>query len=136
MNAKFEVNQRQDGETVKEFVQRCKLTLDEIVWVESQAVVGDPSLPRLRAALADAGFEVLELNLSNDGEDLEFRVRVTERVAAPDSDALLRLWIAAFRQAGFQLGFEEIAVIGVEDAVVRGRKLAGPIAEIAERGAR
>ena len=92
----------------------------------------EPTKPLVLQLVADAGFEDIELNLSDDGEDLSFKLRVTEQVAAQDSDALLELWIAAFRRAGFQIGFEEIAITGVAEALVSGQTLTGPIAEIAE----
>jgi hypothetical protein len=55
MIAKFEVNQKREAETLKEFVERSKLSPTELTWVESQPVLGDPSLRRLRTALGDAG---------------------------------------------------------------------------------
>jgi hypothetical protein len=91
-------------------VFEVKPTLDEIVWVDSQAVIGDPSLPRLRAAPADAGFEVLELNLSNDGEDLSFAVRVTELVGAQVRTHCSSFGLPAFEARAIELATRRFAL--------------------------
>jgi hypothetical protein len=132
---RFAPNGRREGETVQQFVQRNQLTPEQTAWPQTQPVRGNPSLQRLSMALADAGFDDIHLRLSGDGEDVSFKVRLTERVMAQDSDELLRLWIATFRQAGFRVGFEEIGFIDVDGTRISGHTLVGPIDEIAEHGA-
>lgn len=85
--------------------------------------------------MADAGFADIEVQLSADRQDVSFNVRFTERVAAKDYEALLRLWITAFRAAGFRVGFEEIGIADADGTLVYGTTLTGPIAEVAECGA-
>jgi len=131
--AKFEVNQRRGGETVREFIERSKLTPEEIAWVQAQPVVGDPSVDRLRTALADEGFEDIELNLCNDWEDLSFTMRVSQRVAAQHSESLLKLWITSFRSAGFPIGYQEIGITDVQGDLVGGRSLTAPLEELGGR---
>ncbi len=132
---KFRPNGRGEAETVQELVKRNRLTPEQTAWPQTQPVRGTPSLQRLSMALADAGFDDIHLRLSGDGEDVSFKVRLTERVMAQDSDALLRLWITTFRQAGFPIGFEEIGIIDVDGTLISGQALVGPIDEIAEHGA-
>ncbi len=131
----FQPNVRRETETVQRFLERNALTAEEVAWQQALPVVGNPSLRRLHAALAEAGFADIELRLSADQQDLSFNVRVTDQVAAQDSDSLLRSWIIALRAAGFRVGFEEIGISDAEGSLVYGQALTGPIAEIAEHGA-
>jgi len=133
MRARIKLNQRRAGESIRDFVERNKLTKEQTAWTESQQVIGHPSLSRLSAALTDAGFADIELGLSDEGENLSFRVQVTELVPASDSDALLRQWITAFRKAGFRIGFEEIGIADVKGSVITGHTLTAPPYEIARR---
>jgi hypothetical protein len=131
--ARFEVNQRREGETIAAFVQRSALTPEESAWGTSQPVVGQPCLTRLRTALTETGFEVLELTPSDDGDDLDFRLRVTERVAAPDSKALLRTWVRALRASGYEVGLDGVGIRDVDGDIVTGRSLTAPHEELYRR---
>lgn len=133
MTAKFEASHRREAETVQEFVQRSKLTPEQIAWTESQPVVGEPSLPRLRAVLADAGFADIQLTLSSAGEDLSFSMRVTERVEARDTESLFRLWISTFRAAGYPIGYQEIGIANVRGDLIGGHALTAPLEELGRR---
>jgi hypothetical protein len=132
---KFGPNCRAESESIADFVTRSELTAEDIAWTQGQQVHGRPSLPRLRATLAEAGFADIELRLSADRQDLSFQVRVTDQVAARDSDSLLRLWITALRAAGFNVGIGEVGITAAEGDLVYGQALTGPLAEIAEHGA-
>jgi hypothetical protein len=131
----FRPNSRSESEIVHGFLERTALTPEEVAWQQALPVVGSPSPRRLRAALAEAGLADIDPRLSAEGQDLSFKMRVTDRVGAHDSDSLVRLWIAAFRAAGFRVGFKEVGIIGADGSAVYGQALTGPIAEIAERGA-
>ncbi len=132
---KFKTNCKAKLETVQDFVKRCRLTPEDIHWPHTQPVAGKPELDRLRTMLAKAGFTDINLKLSDNKQDLSFEVRLTAQVNAEGNDALLRLWITAFRAAGFPVGFEEIGITDVDGNLISGHTLTGPIAEIAEHGA-
>jgi hypothetical protein len=132
---KFGPNCKAQSESIAEFVARSRLTPEEIAWTQSQPVHGRPDLDRLRAELAKAGFEDIEIEPSADRERLSFRMRLTERVVAEDNDALLRSWITALRSAGFRVGFEEVGVADVEGNFISADALTAPLEEICEQGA-
>jgi hypothetical protein len=131
----FTSNGTPGPDTVQVQVARRPLSSEEAAWVQRQPVHGKPDLNRLRAELAEAGFEAVELQLSADREFLTFQARVTYRVGTMDDDLLLRRLASIFRRAGFAVGFEELAIVEVDGACLSGHTLTGPLAEICEHGA-
>ena len=119
----FTVNGRRADETIAEFIERNRITDEQLAWVEAQPLRGKPSLRRLRAAFAGAGFEDISLQLSDDHQDLEFRVRLTPNVNAEDSESLVRLWIKILRSSGFCVGFSEAGITDLAGAVAHGTTL-------------
>jgi hypothetical protein len=110
-----------------------RVTEEEMAWTQAQPVVGAPSLSRLAAALRTAGWEPLELVLSNDGESLEFSLRGQSRVAVERKNAL-RTLIGVFRQAGFRVGFTEVAIDFFDGERLTGVSLVAPLEHVCEHG--
>jgi hypothetical protein len=133
--SRFGVNERGTGESIEEFVARSRLTPAEVAWVDRQPVHGAPSLRRLRANLAEAGFADIRLGLNPSGEELVLQVRLTHEVDAEDSQSFLRLLVRALRAAGFGVGFSEVGIVNVDGAVIGCYALTGPFIEIMEHGA-
>jgi hypothetical protein len=111
-----------------------KVTAAELAWQQKQPVVGPPSLPRLRAALKQAGFERVRLKLDANHEGLAFALRPGTLAGQPVRDRLLKLLIRTFRSAGFDIGWSELAVHSTGTSII-GATLTGPIDEVAEDGA-
>jgi hypothetical protein len=133
--ANFRLRERGASESFAEFLARNRITDEEIAWVQSQPVVGAPSLRRLRAKLGQAGFAAIKLDLYASGEVLDFKVRLTPQVMAEESDSLVRLWIRIFRESGFNVGFCEVGISNVDGTLFSGLTLTGPIDQVAEHGA-
>ena len=132
---RFGPNVRRESESISEFVARSRITPAEVAWVDRQPVHDTPSLRRLRANLADAGFADIRLGLYPSGEEMAFQVRLTHRAAAEDSQSFLRLLLRALRAAGFRVGFSEVGIAYVDGAVIGCYALTGPLIEIMEHGA-
>lgn len=105
-------------------------------WEHDQPVVGSPSLDRLAGALRIAGWEPLELALSGDSEFVSFNLRRNAVVGgvADSREAMLRSLIPTFRQAGFAVGFSEIAIDAFDGEYVTGGTLVGPLEEVCLQG--
>lgn len=105
-------------------------------WEHDQPVVGSPSLHRLAETLRAVGWEPLELALSDDGEFVAFNLRrnAVLRGVADSREAALRSLIPTFRQAGFAVGFSEVAIDAFDDEYVTGGTLVGPLEEVCSRG--
>ena len=110
------------------------LTPEEITWTNQQPVVGTPSLMRLRAALDAAGLRPVELVLTSDGENVEFRLERGPAVRHMDREQTLRNLITTFRASGFQVGFVELGLGDFEDEFVSGMSFVAPLERVCERG--
>jgi hypothetical protein len=111
-----------------------RVTDVEYAWQRRQPVRPPASLPRLRAALRSAGFSNIRLRLDSDRESLTFSMSRESRLRRTEGDKLLRLLIRAFRDGGFNAGFEELALDQV-GASITGMTLTGALAEVAMNGA-
>jgi hypothetical protein len=129
--ANFKVNVRSASESIVEFIERSRLTPEQIAWAQSLPVNGTPDLNRLRIGLANAGFADIQFQLSGH-DSLSFTVRLTGQVSADDSASLLRQWVATFRCAGFRIGLEEIGIDDVDGPLISGTTWTGPLEEVAE----
>ena len=109
---------------------------EEIAWTQAQPVAGSPSLSGLAAALRAAGWEPVELALSDDREFLTFSVRRGDHLShkATDRENAIRMLIRAFRQAGFSVGFTEVAFSAFDGEFLTGGTLVGPLEQICEHG--
>jgi hypothetical protein len=132
---RFGPNVRRESESISEFVARSGITPAEVAWVDRQPVHGAPSLRRLRANLAEAGFADIRLRLHPSGEEMVLQVRRTHRVDAEDSQSFLRLLVRTLRAAGFQVGFSELGIVNVDGAVISCYAPTAPLCQIMEHGA-
>jgi len=110
------------------------VTSAEFAWQARQPVHPPASLPRLRAALRAADFSHVGLRLDGDHESLAFSIRRGPSLRRTEGDQLLRPLIRVFRSAGFNVGFEELALHQV-GATITGMTLTGALAEVAVNGA-
>ena len=132
---RFRLHERGASESIAEFVARSRITPAEVAWLDCQPVHDAPSLRRLRANLAEAGFVDIRLGLRPTGEEMAFQVRLTHQVDAEDSQSFLRLLVRALRTAGFQVGFSEVGIVNVDGAVISCYALTAPLCQIMEHGA-
>ncbi len=130
----FTINQRGANETIAEWMERNRVTDEEYAWVRAQPLCGEPSLKRLRVAFTRAGFLDVWLDLHEDGETLEFRVRLTAQVGVANSAELLRLWIQILRRSGFRVGFCEVGMTDIDGAIVHGHSLTDNIDVLYDNG--
>jgi hypothetical protein len=131
----FRLDERRVDETIAEFVERNRITDAELSWLEGQPLCGEPSLKRLRAAFAGAGFQDISLHLHEHRDTLEFRVRLTAQVGVADSEQLLRLLIRLARSAGFRVGFCELGIRELDGTFIHGSTLTDDMDLLFERGA-
>ena len=110
------------------------ITQEETAWVASLPVAGSPSLTRLRVTLAEAGLAPVEITITDDGEMLRLRLLRAAGLQELDHEQMLRLLISALRRAGFEIGFAEVCIVDMDDAVVEGFALTGPLDEICTIG--
>ena len=111
-----------------------RVTSAEFAWQARQPVCPPPSLRRLREALKSEGFSNVQLRLHDDGEGMDFRLGRGTKTQRVKGDQLHRLLIRICRNAGFAIGYEELAV-KANRASIMGITLTGPIAQVAEHGA-
>ena len=111
------------------------ITLEEMAWVQRQAVTGNPSVTRLRAALTTAGWHPLELVLVADRECIDFRLERGDAVRGLDKEQSLRGLIRIFRSAGFEVGFSELCIAEFYTTQLSGSSLVAPLQEICAGGA-
>ena len=111
-----------------------QITAEELAWVAAQALVGDPSLTRLRSVLKRAGLAPVELALTDKGEGLEFRLRRSAGLQELDREQMLRLLIGVMRRAGFDVGFSEVAIINMNASVVDGFTYTAPLSQLFHLG--
>ena len=110
------------------------ITKEELAWLETQPVVGPPSLPRLRVALVSAGLAPVEIAITDDSEMLRLRLLRAAWLQELNREQMLRLLILALRRAGFEIGFAEVCIADMEDAVVQGFALTGSLDQICTIG--
>ena len=98
-------------------------------WEAAQPVVGSPSLSRLAGELIRVGFEPLKVSLGNDGESVTFSLRCNHEEArsVKDREDALRTLIRAFRLAGFNMGFTELAIGTFNGESLSGSTFVGPL---------
>jgi hypothetical protein len=106
------------------------LTPEEIAWAAAQPLVGEPSLSRLRSVLKSAGLNPIQLTLEDHGETVEFRLLRSAGLAELNDDLMTRLLIAVLRRSGFGIGFSEIALLELDDAVVAGFTYVASLSEL------
>jgi hypothetical protein len=107
-----------------------QITDQELAWTESQPVIGNPCMTRLRVALTKSGLPPVELAMEGDGEGLRFRLRRTAGLVELDREHVLRLLISIMRRAGFAVGYSEVAVVGVDDEFVDGFSYVAPLSQL------
>lgn len=109
---------------------------EELAWTQAQPVIGSPSLSRLAATLKTAGWEPLELVLSNDGESVDFSLRGHPQQCRGEVERenVLRTLIRAFRQAGFNVGFTELAIDTFTGESLSRSTLVGPLEQVCSFG--
>ncbi len=110
------------------------ITPEELVWVQSQPVVGRPGMNRLTAALEAAGLKPVELVMHDEGERVNFNLVRIDAVRRLDSEQTLRRLIAIFRGAGFDVGLSEVGIADFDQQTLFGSTLTGPVNEICEQG--
>ena len=106
------------------------VTAEEAAWVQSQPVIGRPSVARLRRELRRAGFTQIELALTDDGEGLEFQLLRSAGLQELKREQMLRLVITVLRRSGFSVGFSEVALVDMDDSVVAGFAYTAPLEEL------
>jgi len=113
-----------------------RISPEETAWTQAQPVVGSPSHTRLVGALRTAGWEPLELALSDDGEFVTFRLRrnVGQSQTPNGREDSLRTLIRAFRQAGFHVGYTEVGIDTFDGEHLTGGSLVGPLEQVCEHG--
>jgi hypothetical protein len=111
------VNHMADG------LMRCRLTPEQISWAENQPLVGNPSLTRLRSSLTEAGFAPISLELTEDREDVCFRLKRHKSVRNLNVDQTELLLIVAFRKSGFDVSFTEVRVDELNAETVIGESM-------------
>lgn len=109
---------------------------EELAWTQAQPLVGSPSLSRLAAALSAAGWEPQELALSKDGESVEYSLggQTLQGRVAIERENTLRTLIRVFRQAGFRVGFTEVAIGIFDGERITGSSLVGPLEQVCTHG--
>jgi hypothetical protein len=97
-------------------------------------VVGSPGLTKLRVSLVKAGLTPVKLTLEDRGETVSFGLLRSAGLQELDREHMLRLLISALRRAGFEVGYVEVGTTQINNAVVAGSTLTGPLAEICAIG--
>ncbi len=109
--------------TACNFNSRLALTADQMLWVNQQRLIGEPSFTQLRQAMHMAGLRDVDIQPSGSRETFDFSFQLGPEVSAQTSDDLMRLLIRTFRSAGFKIGWEDLSFLGVDGEYIRGTSL-------------
>ena len=113
-----------------------RITPAELAWTAQQPVVGAPSIPRLRAALAAEDLHPVELLLwSTDGETLTLWLNRIDGMRGLDRERRLRKMIRIFRAGGFKVGHTEMYVGVIDEIIVSVNSLVAPLETVCTQGA-
>jgi hypothetical protein len=93
--------------------------------------IPDDRLQPLYHRLSDAGFENVRLELSDDGELVEFCFRRGTNVESTTRESTYACVLRILHDAGFRIGFEELALTVNRD-VSKGAFLVRPLAEVCQ----
>jgi hypothetical protein len=96
---------------------------------EPSSEISTDRLQQLCHRLNDAGFKNVRLELSDDGELVEFSFQRGVNVESADKESAYACVLRILRDAGFEIGFEELALTVSRD-VLNGAFLVKPLAEI------
>lgn len=109
---------------------------EEILWQQTQPVLGNPSITRLRVGLKAAGLPVLRITIDADRELLQCWLARRDEVRGLDREQTTRRLITVLRAAGFEVGFVELVVPDSDfhPTTLYGSTLVGPLEEICEFG--
>jgi hypothetical protein len=113
-----------------------RISPGEAAWVKRQPVLGTPSIPRLSQVLVEAGLPPVQLQHEAETGLIYFKFCRAPATRHLSRDQILCAVIQAFRLAGLDLGFEEIAITDCDANFVSGVTAIKPLAQpIAKRGA-
>ena len=83
----------------------------------------------LHRPAAEAGFTEIELNLSNDGDLVEYRMQRSALANIESYDEAYSHLLNNLRKVGFRVGYEELA-LNVHGDILDGAFLTRPLAEL------